>query len=307
MSSISIVVLNWNGKEFLEKCIPSVIRAVEVYANDCEIIVVDNGSSDDSIDYLKSNFPRVKIITLKENLGFAVAMNVGIKEAKSDIVISLNNDTVVDEGFIPPLISHFSNNGNIFAIASKMFLLDKKTLNFGRAIGKFKFGIFRRTFQQPPIATNTLYACGGAFAVDRNKFLELGGFDEDMVAFWEDLDLCYRAWKQGYETIHEPKSIVYHKFHGSFIKKCGEKGIKKMSGENYFLFILKNIHDKTLFFQQILFLPLLLLIAPFMGKAHFSKGVVKSLRKWPLFLRKRKEEKQKAILSDREIFKISSQ
>lgn len=304
---VSIIILNWNGKEFLEECIPSVIKAVDIYGNNCEMVIVDNGSSDGSIGYLKSNFPEVNIISLRENLGFAAAMNIGIKEARGDIVIGLNNDVIVEEDFIASLVSHFSNNGNIFAVACKMLLWDKKTLNFAQAVGRFRLGIFRKTYQQPNMATNTLYACGGAFAVDREKFLKLGGFDEDMIIYWEDLDLCYRAWKQGCRTIYEPRSLVYHKFHGSFIKKCGKNGIHLFSGENYFLFALKNFHDKTLFYQQILSLPLLMLVAPFLGKSHFSLGLLKSLRRWPVFLKKRREERQKAIFSDREVLRISSQ
>lgn len=304
---VSIVILNWNGREFLEKCIPSVIRAVDIYGNNCEIIVVDNGSYDGSISYLNLNFTRVRVISLKENFDFAKAMNIGIKEAKGDTVIGLNNDVIVEEDFIAPLVSHLSNEGDIFAVAAKMLLWDKKTLNFGRAVGKFKFGIFRRTFKEPPIATNTLYACGGAFAVDRNKFLKLDGFDEDMIVYWEDVDLCYRAWKQGYKTIYEPKSTVYHKFHGTNIKKYGESGIRAISGENYFLFALKNFHDKSLFYQQLFSLPLLILVAPLLNKVHFSLGLLRSIKRWQIFLKKRQEEKQKATFSDREVLYMANQ
>lgn len=304
---VSIVILNWNGLDFLKICIPSVVKAIDFYRNGCEIIVVDNGSTDGSVNYIKNNFPQIRIIALKENFHFAKAMNIGIKEAKGDIVIGLNNDVIVEENFIAPLVSYFSQDGNIFAVAAKMLLWDRKTLNFGRAVGKFKFGIFRRVFQQPSLSTNTLYACGGAFAVDKNKFLELGGFDEDMIVYWEDLDLCYRAWKQGYKTIYEPRSIIYHKFHGTYAKKCGEKGIHLISGENYFLCALKNFHDKSLFYKQLFSLPLLILIAPLLGRAHFSLGLLRSIRRWPVFLRKRKEERKKALFSDREVLYMSSQ
>ncbi|MEK7097975.1 MAG: glycosyltransferase family 2 protein, partial [Patescibacteria group bacterium] len=200
MEKVSIVILNWNGKEFLEICLPSVVKAVESYGNPCEVIVVDNGSSDDSVSYLRLSFPQLKIIPLKENREFAAAMNIGIREAVGEIVIGLNNDVAVEEGFIAPLVSHFKDQ-KVFATAAKMLLWDKSTLNFGRSSGNFKFGFFQRVFDQPAEAANSLYACGGAFAADRDKFLELGGFEEDMIAFWEDLDLCYRAWKQGYKVI----------------------------------------------------------------------------------------------------------
>jgi GT2 family glycosyltransferase len=305
--ALSIVILNWNGKEFLEKCIPSVDRAIAVYGNDCEVIVVDNYSTDDSLSYLGSNFPRVRIIALPQNLGFAAAMNTGIKEAQGDIVIGLNNDVIVDDNFIAPLVSHFVADDNLFAVAAKMLLWDKKTLNFARAVGRFEFGIFRRKFQEPLSSTNTLYACGGAFAARKERFLEFGGFDEDMIVYWEDLDICYRAWKQGLRTIYEPNSVVYHKKHGTYTKKCGESGIRRISGENYFLFALKNFHDRSLFFQQILSLPLLVLITPLIGKPHFGLGLLRSLKRWPVFLKKRRVERKKAILTDRQVLSISGQ
>jgi GT2 family glycosyltransferase len=234
-------------------------------------------------------------------------MNIGVKEAKYDIVIGLNNDIIAEEGFIAALVNHFPGDANLFAVAAKMLLWDRKTLNFGRAVGRFKCGIFRRKFEEPLTPTNTLYACGGAFAVDKNKFLSLGGFDEDMIVYWEDLDLCYRAWKQGWRTIYEPGSVIYHKKHGTYAKKCGENGIRMISGENYFLFALKNFHDKTFLYQQILSLPLLIFAAPLLGKPHFAVGILRSLKRAPLFLKKRRAEKEKAILSDRQVFRISSQ
>ena len=305
MEQVSIAILNWNGREFLEACLPSVIRAVESYGNSCEVIVVDNGSSDDSLEYVKRCFPDIKLIALEKNLEFAPAMNIGIRRALGKIIIGLNNDVAVDKDFIAPLVSHFKD-GEVFAAAAKMLLWDKSTLNFGRSSGNFKFGFFRRVFDQPPHAAHSLYACGGAFAADRDLFLKLGGFEEDMIAFWEDLDLCYRAWKQGYKVIYEPASIVYHRFHGSYLKKCGMSGIRALSGENYLLFTIKNIHDKFLFFQQMCFLPLLFCASLVRGRVSFARGLSRSLSRWPLFFKKRLEEKKKSVLSDRYVLKISS-
>lgn len=303
---VSIVIPNWNGKDFLEKCVPSVMKAVGLYGDDAEVIVIDNGSSDGSINYLNDNFPEIRGIALKENLDFAKAMNMGIKESRYPVVIGLNNDVIVDEGFIEPLINHFSNDGDIFAVATKVLLWDKRTLNFGKAIGSFSFGLFRWHLIDSPYTMNTLYACGGGFAVDRDKFLKLGGFDEDMVAFWEDVDICYRAWKRGWRTIYEPRSIVYHKWHGSYNKRYSKSAVRRISGENQFLFVLKNIHDRVLFYQWIFLLPFLMLASILVGRSHFTTGLLRSLRKWPLFLKKRRIEKEKTVYTDREILKISS-
>lgn len=304
---ISIVILNWNGRELLEKCVPSVARAVEACGRDIELIVADNRSGDSSLEYLRSSFPGIRLIPLKENLGFAPAMNIAILQARGDIIIGLNNDVIAEEGFIAPLTRHFERGDDVFAVAAKMLLWDKKTLNFGRAVGDFNWGFFRRQFEESDSDCNALYACGGAFAVSKDKFLELGGFDEDMLAFWEDLDLCYRAWKRGYRTVYEPASVVYHKFHGSYRKVCSQARIREISGENYFLFTLKNIHDNRLFLTHLFFIPALLVASCGYGRPHFARGLLRSFKRWPLFRRKRKQERRKAFLSDREVLKISSQ
>ncbi len=303
---VSIVILSWNGKDLLEKCIPSVIEAAQYFKRESEIIVVDNGSTDDSLNYLKKFSGCLSVLSLEKNFGFAKGMNEGIKHAKADIVIGLNNDIIVEKDFIAPLISHFDLDEDLFAVAAKMVLWDKKTLNFGRAVGYFRFGVFRRVFKEPAESCYALYACGGAFAANRKKFLELGGFDEDMIVYWEDLDICYRAWKRGYKTIYEPKSIVYHKRHGTFEKKCGRNGIRLISGENYFLFSLKNFHDRTLFFQQLLSLPFLILVAPLLNRSHFGLGIIKSIKRWPIFFKKRREEVLKSLYSDRDVLAVSA-
>jgi GT2 family glycosyltransferase len=302
--NLSVVILNWNGKHFLRTCLPSVIEAAGEYANNCQISVVDNGSNDGSIEYLRSNFPQVEIVALEKNLGFSAAMNIGFKKANGNIVIGLNNDIVVDKGFILPLVNSFIKDDAIFAVAAKMLLEDKKTLNFGRAKGDFNLGIFRRTIDDTPAFSNTLYACAGGFAVNKDRFFELDGFDDDMNVYWEDADLCYRAWKKGWRTVYEPRSIIYHKLHGTYLKKWGSKRIDAKSGENYALFILKNVHDRVFFYKHILFLPALMLACLFCGRPGFSWGLLRSVRRWPAFFKKRSAERKKAVLSDRQILKI---
>ena len=155
MQKVSIVIPNWEGRELLKKCIPSVIKAARNYPGDCEIIVVDNGSKDKSIDYLRSTFPQVRIISLPENRGFSKGMNRGIRGSKNRIVIGLNNDTMVKEDFIKPLVEHFSDK-DIFAVGARMLRWDRKTLDFGKATGRFLFGFLKIKFEDSNKAVNTL-------------------------------------------------------------------------------------------------------------------------------------------------------
>lgn len=300
MRKISIVILNWEGLELLKECVPSVIRATHNYSGNCEVIMVDNGSKDKSIDYLKTSFPEIRIISLAENLGFSKGMNKGIKESKNRIVIGLNNDTIVKEDFIEPLVRHFSHK-DVFAVGAKMMGGDRKAFNFEKTTGRFPFGFFKIKYEDMDEAANTLYACGGAFAVNKEKFLELGGFDEGLF-YWDDVDLGYRAWKRGWRNIFEPKSVVYHKKQGSMKKRYSQNEILARARESHFLFTWKNLQDRGLLLLHILFLPALTLVAVFSGKLYFVQGLFRALGKLGLIMRKRREGK-KELITDREVLR----
>lgn len=302
---ISIVILSWNGLGLLKECLPSVLRAIGVYREDCEVLLIDNGSSDGSAEYVRNNFPQVRILSLEDNFSFTKAMNRGIGKARGDVVIVLNNDVVVEEDFIAPLVRHFREDKNVFTVGAKMLFWDRKTLNFGRAKGDFRCGFFRRTIGDSSFAVNSLYASAGGSAMDKDKFLKLGGFDEDYGVYWEDLDLCYRAWRRGWKTVYEPRSVIYHKVHATNIKKYGQRGIDSLSGENYSLFIIKNIQNIKLLIKYFLFLPVLFFLTALGGRLYFALGLLYSIKKWPLFWKKRNWERSKAFLSDTEVFMVS--
>ncbi len=303
---ISVVVLNWNGLELLKECFPVLVSSLQGYPENYEIIVVDNASTDGSIKYLAVNFPEARVLTMTENLGFAKALNVGIKNAKYSVILCLNNDVIVRDNFLEPLIRHLKNE-NVFAAGPKMLMAGGEALNFGRTTGSFKYGFFTRKIFDCPHPGNSLYASAGCMVFKKDKFLELGGFDEDMDIYWEDLDLCYRAWKRGWRTVYEPESVIYHKFHATNIRKCGLKGIDSLSGRNYSFFVIKNIDDKFLLFKHVLFLPLLIIISFISGRGHFASGVIGSFGRMDIFWKKRRAEKNHpAIFLDRKILKSSA-
>ena len=302
---ISIVILSWNGLGLLKDCLPSVIRAAGAYGDECEVLLIDNGSSDGSVGYIMENFLSVKILSLGDNFSFTKAMNKGIGAAKGEVVISLNNDVIVEKNFIDPIVRHFCEDKDVFAVGAKMLFWDRKTFNFGRASGDFRWGFFRRVIGDSDSAVNSLYVSAGGMALDKDKFIKLGGFDEDYEVYWEDLDLCFRAWRRGWKTIYEPQSVVYHKVHATNIKKYGQRGIDRLSGENYSLFIIKNIHNMKLLIKHFIFLPVLFLLTALGGRLYFAVGLLYSIRRWPPFWQKRNREKNKVFLSDMEVLKIS--
>jgi GT2 family glycosyltransferase len=146
----SIVVLNWNGRALLEECLPSVIEAVRYDGNDHEILVVDNGSTDDSVNFIRDNFPEVKLVCLDKNYQFIGGNNLGIKEAKNDILVFLNNDMKVKKDFLRPLLDGFHDE-TVFAVSSQIFFFDqaKRREETGKTRTSWNKGMIEYRHDQP--------------------------------------------------------------------------------------------------------------------------------------------------------------
>jgi len=232
MEGVSIIIPNYNGKELLKKNLPSVIKAVKKHNKDDEVIVVDNGSSDGSIDFLKEKYPEVKIIQLNENKGFGEACNIGIKESRNEIVILLNNDVYVDENFIEPLIKHFSDH-SVFSVSSVSLGMDNKKKKI------------------PEKSVEVEWCCAGYTAYDKEKFLSLGGFHQIYSPFYcEDRDIGYRAKKIGWKNIIEPESIVYHDGEETS-KKLNKRYVEYIKFRNRCIFYLTCYDNPFLIFWSI--------------------------------------------------------
>ena len=255
---ISIVIPNYNGESYLKECLPALFKTNELQSNINEVIVIDDASSDNSVDYVKSNFSQVNLICNNKNLGFGKSCNKGIKAAKNELIILLNSDTIVSEDFIPPLIKHFKDQ-EVFAVSPRLYSWDKQTFVTGMYMGDFKYGYVhiwneKEMTSLPKIdkAAPTIFAIGCAACFRKNDFLSLGGFDKIFEPYsWEDIDISYRAIKRGLRVIYEPNSLVFHKVHGTI-------GSFKRSVEikNELLFTWKNITDLEMIIQHFLFFPL---------------------------------------------------
>jgi|SRR5579871_333941 len=243
----SVVIPNWNGRDLLEKYLPSVITALEGNAEN-EIIVVDNGSSDGSAEFVGERFPSVKLMPLERNLGFGGGSNAGVRAALNDIVVLLNSDMRVERDFLGPLLSGFSDE-SVFAVSCQILFTDpaKRREETGLTQGWWAEGGLRvRHHLDDEI--RELYPCfyggGGSCAFDRRKFLELGGFDPLLEPFYlEDTDLGYQAWKRGWKVLYQPRSIVYHEHRGTIGKRFTQEQIQAVLHKNFILFAWKNIHE----------------------------------------------------------------
>ena len=243
----SVVIPNWNGKDLLEKYLPSVIEALAGNPAN-EILVVDNGSTDGSAEFVAAAFPQVKLLALPRNLGFGGGSNAGIRAAANNVVVLLNSDMRVAPDFLAPLLEGFADS-EVFAVSCQIFFADPHRLReeTGLTQGWWQDGGLR-VRHRADAGIDELFPCfypgGGSSAFDRAKFLELGGFDPLFEPFYlEDAALGYLAWKRGWKVLYQPRSVVYHEHRGTIGKKFRADEIDAVLKKNYVLFCWKNIHE----------------------------------------------------------------
>ncbi len=255
-SSAAIVIPNWNGRDLLEKYLPSVVAAAERVAGS-EVIVVDNGSTDGSADFIRERFPQVRVLALEKNLGFGGGSNAGFRAAHHDVVVLLNSDMRVEPDFLQPLLDGFTD-AQVFSVACQIFFSDPNKVREETGLTEFWWerGSLRVRHRTEP-TIRELYPCayggGGSCAFDRRKFLELGGFDELLAPFYlEDTDLGYMSWKRGWKNLYQPASIVYHEHRGTIGRRFSDAYIQGVLKKNFLLFTWKNIHEWRRLFANFL-------------------------------------------------------
>ena len=214
---VSIIIVNFNGKHHLEKCLKSLM---EIDYKNYEIILVDNNSSDDSIEFVKKLYPSVMIIQLEKNYGFAEPNNIGAKKAKGEFLLFLNNDTIVKPNFISELVKVINSDSKI-AICQSLLLKPNGEID---SSGDFVDTLGRAYSSREKVSEvrEILTARGAAMLIRKESFFDLGQFDMHFFATFEDVDMGWRAWLWGYRVVLVPNSLVYH---------TGGQTIKKISDE----------------------------------------------------------------------------
>lgn len=251
---VTVIIPNYNGLQFMEPCFQALEK--QNY-KDFKVLVVDNGSSDGSVRWLKER--GIPSVFLEENTGFSGAVNVGIKKADTPYVILLNNDTEPDENYIGGLVKAMERSPRVFSASSKMVQLYHKELMddagdmysllgwaYQRGVGRSSAGYNRpcRIFS----------ACAGAAIYRREVFEKIGGFDEMHFAYLEDIDVGYRARLAGYDNIYCPEAVVYHVGSGTSGSKYNSFKVRLAARNNVYL-NYKNMP----FWQLLLNLPCLLI------------------------------------------------
>lgn len=220
MSSAKVVILNWNGAHHLRRFLPSVVASTPA---DVGIVVADNGSTDNSVEVIKCEFPTVELISLERNYGFAEGYNRAMQHIESDYAILLNSDVETPNGWVTPLIDHLDNNPDVAVVAPKLLAEQQRSkFEYAGAAGGF-IDMFGYPFCRGRILNHTeedkgqyddahdiFWASGAAFCCRTDVFKELGGFDGDFFAHMEEIDLCWRMQLAGWRIRIEPRSKVYH-------------------------------------------------------------------------------------------------
>ena len=306
LPKVAVVILNWNGRHFLEKYLYSV--KASTYQN-FKIIVADNASTDDSINFLKQYFPEVEIIINKTNEGYAKGYNMALHQITADYFVLLNSDVEVTAGWIEPIIDLMEKDKLIGACQPK--LLDEKNKKYfeyagacGGWIDTFGYPFARGRVLEKMEEDNGQYnnamqcfwASGAAMFVRAKLFNSLGGLDEYFFAHQEEIDLCWRMQRAGYKIYVEPASVVYHVGGGTLPKGNSKKTY--LNFRNNLIMIYKNSSAGALFLKMPVRFGLDALAAYkglFAGDGGYFIAIIKAhlhFAKWVLFHQKKRGEPQ---------------
>lgn len=253
--TVAIAILNWNGKNWLEKFLPTVIA----YSQLAKIYVIDNASTDDSVEFLKNQFPNVGIVINQNNCGFAEGYNQGLKSIKADIYCLLNSDVEVTEHWIEPILNLFRNNPDIAAVQPKILDYNQRNkfefagaggglidnLGYPYCRGRI-FDDIEEDKGQYNDECKIFWASGCALFIRSKDFWDMNGFDARFFAHQEEIDLCWRLQNAGRKIYYTGKSSVYHVGGGTLNKQNPKKTY--LNFRNNLSMLAKNLPASTVFF-----------------------------------------------------------
>lgn len=314
---VSIVIPTWNGRRLLERFLPSVEDSARAYRRtsgaDVEIVVVDDGSTDDSVDWLAehgrtSDVP-IRVVALERNLGFGQACNRGVSAARHPLVLLLNNDVALDAGAIAPLVSRFDRSepsSPLFAVHCRVLDFETSAPSGMGQLGRFRRGFIRVHDSYEPAGDPagvwpSIFASGGASMFDRARFLELGGFDPLFAPFYyEDVELSYRAWKRGLTVAYAPDSRARHEF-SSTIGAVSQPRIRRISQRNRLFLHWIHLHDIPWFVRHVVWVAALFVTAPVTFRFDLMAAVVDAVGQLPEVTARRRRERGLARRTDRDV------
>ncbi len=314
--NVAIIIVNWNGLAHLKLLLPSLSKQGNQWQT---VYIVDNHSTDQSVSYIKKTFPAVKLIALSANLGFSGGNNRGIEQALADghdYIFLLNNDTKVKPNLISRLVDFMEGHPRVGIAQPKLLLLDhpERIDSCGSWLSRTGFLLHYgvEELDQPKYNKNQpmFTIKGAAMMIRRQTLVDVGLFDHDFFAYFEETDLCWRAWLAGWKVYYAPVSVVYHLMGGS-TKLIGSPVINYHSYKNRINSLIKNLALINLVW--ILPLHLILIISfsfayflTFHGRSGWSiyRAIGWNIMHLPATLKQRQAIQQSRIISDRQLFPI---
>lgn len=300
---VSVIITTYNGRKLLEKNLPSVIAAMR---EGDELIIVDDESHDDSVAFLtaycalkqdeclpdqttgvqpddrlclkgKVGSIDVFLIVNSRNQRFAESSNRGVKQAHNEVIILLNNDVSPRADFLNFLLPHF-HESRVFAVGCKEIASADGNREYGRAVGWFERGFFVHKRADDQNGTDTAWVSGGSGAFRRSLWNEFDGFDVAYrPAYWEDIDLSFRAARRGYKVVFEPRAVVYHNHESTNTSVFGKEQMEVMAYKNQILFMWKNAPVSELV-RHVLWMPYHLVFTSRRSNGRFLHGLFAALR-----------------------------
>lgn len=300
-----IVIPNYNGTDLIKRNLQQVLK---IFPKDIGVIIVDDGSRQEQVDELRKYInevktDRVRVIYQDNNLGFSSTVNKGISASKADYVFLLNSDACPEKNFLDLILERFEKDKNLFGIGCMDKSMEKEGVVLrGRGIGNWRRGFLVHS-KGDVSKSDTFWVSGGSSIIKRELFEKIGGFDTLFNPFyWEDIDLSYRAQKDGYSLRFEKEAVVTHYHEEGAIKKhFTSSQVKRIAYRNQFIFIWKNITDFSLLLSHILWLPYHFLKAILRLDVDFFMGFMIALFTLPAIIDKRQKQKILSIKRDKEI------
>ncbi len=273
---VAVVILNWNGKNYLEQFLPSVLSSTYQHLR---VIVADNASTDDSVNFVSRHFPSVEIIRNDTNEGFAKGYNTALKKVEADYYVLLNSDVEVDKNWIGPVISLMESDSSIAACQPKILSYYQKDFfeyagacggwidRFGYPFSRGRvFDICERDKGQYDTAATCFWASGAAMFVRASCYHEVGGLDEYFFAHQEEIDFCWRLQHKGYKVFVQPASVVFHVGGGTLPKGNSRKTY--LNFRNNLIMMYKNLPG----FSACLKLPVRMVLDGIAAMKHLLQG-----------------------------------
>ena len=313
MALAQIVILNWNGRGYLEHYLPKVIATTP---SEVEIVVADNGSTDGSVEMLSEHFPQVRLLCLDENYGFTGGYNRALAMLSADYQVLMNSDIEPVEGWFEPLIEQMRRDERLVAVSPKILsYVERGRFEYAGAAGGF-MDMFGYPFCRGRIlaevesdcgqyddARDVFWASGACMMVRGDKFAEIGGFDEKFFAHMEEIDFCWRAQLYGYRVAVEPRSRVYHLGGGTLPNNSPRK--LYLNFRNNLAMLHKNLSNRA--FRVVMPLRLFLdvcsmLVYDVMGRREFARSVRaahRDYRAWRGELNRQREQIEARRVTDR--------